>query len=56
MPELHVYYTVNAPQTAAARAEFDRLRAALTLRWPGLPCRFSMRPVAAEAAQTGMEI
>lgn len=54
--ELYVYYKVEPAQLDAARAAFERLRAALTLQWPDLHSRLLMRPAAAGAVQTWMEI
>jgi len=56
MQELFVYYKVEPAQTAAARAAFDQLRAALKTQWPALQSRLLTRPAAAGAVQTWMEI
>lgn len=56
MQELFVYYKVEPTQTVAARTAFERLRAALKKQWPKLQSRLLMRPAAAGALQTWMEI
>ena len=56
MQELYVYYKVEPLRIDAAHAAFERLRAAVALRWPGLQGRLLMRPAAAGQTQTWMEV
>lgn len=56
MHELYVYYKVAPGGIAATRAAFAQLRAVLCHQWPDLRSRLLMRPAAAGAQQTWMEI
>ena len=56
MQELYVYYKLAPGQLDAARTAFEQLRAALKQPLPGLRSRLLMRPAAAGAVQTWMEI